>query len=494
MTPAAADDDPSRRDRLSTGVPGLDPVLDGGLLPGRSVLVRGPPGAGKTLFGLHFLNAGIERGEPGLFVNFGEPEAYLREDVEGFGFDLDDVEFVDLAPEPEAFTDEATYDLFVPSEVEGPSLASEISAAVERVDPDRAVIDPATQLRYLANDPHQFRTQVIALLRMLREAGATTVFTSQQSASAPDDDLQFMSDAVLNVTTGQTRSITVTKFRGSTFQGGEHTVRITDDGFRCAPILVPADHEREFTAEAISSGVGGLDAMLSGGIERGTVTMLTGPTGVGKTTTGVHFMKEAASRDELSVLYAFEESRETLLHRAAAIDVPVHEMLDRGTLRIVEIQPRQYDVNEFSQRVRRDVEEEGASVVMLDGVEGYRYTVRGAGPDPMEELSTLGRYLRNLGVTTIVVNEVHNVTGEFQATERGASYLADNIVFLRHIEYRGELRKVIGVLKKRTSDFEHRLRELEITGEGLVVGDPLPELRGILTGRPEWPREPGSDG
>jgi circadian clock protein KaiC len=104
----------------------------------------------------------------------------------------------------------------------------------------------------------------------------------------------------------------------------------------------------------------------------------------------------------------------------------------------------------------------------------------------MQDLVKIGRYLRNMGVTGIVTNEVHNITGEFRATDEGMSYLADNIVVLRHVEYMGSLRKVIGVLKMRTSEFENQLRELEITEHGLQVGESLPELRGILTGTPTW--------
>lgn len=487
MTSSPPDTSPAEAsERLSTGIAGVNRVLNGGLLPGRSTLVRGPPGAGKTLFGIHFLTAGVENGDSCLFINLGEPEEYLRDDVASFGFDLDSVEFLDLSPSEEQFADEATYDVFSAAEVEGPSLATEITDTIEEAEPDRVVIDPSTQLRYIATDAHQFRRQMLALLRLLRAQGATTVFTSQQTESVPDDDLQFLSDAVIHLDYSGDRTLQVSKFRGSDFQGGEHSLRITDDGLACAPQLVPEHHDREFSAETMSSGVPELDELLHGGIERGTVTFLSGPTGVGKTTTGLQFMKEAAGRGEHSVLYSFEEGTETLLHRAKAVNIPVDDMLERGTLHIDEIQPFDLTANEFGQRVRRDIENEGAEIVMIDGIGGYRKSLRGVSEDSIDEMAALGRYLRNMGVTTILVNEVHQITGEFQVTEAGISYLADNIVFLRHIEQRGELQKVIGVLKKRTSDYEKHLRQLKITEHGLKVGDPLGGLRGILTGTPEF--------
>lgn len=473
-------------DRLSTGIDGVDAVLDGGILPGRSILVRGPPGAGKTLFGLHYLTEGGAPDEKGLFINFGEPEEYLRRDATSFGFDLDAVEFVDFAPSGEDFTDEATYDVFDAAEVEGQSLAAEITNAVEDVQPDRVVIDPATQLRYMAPNDHQFRNQMIALLRLIREQGATTIFTSQQSSAAPDDDLQFLSDGVLHLGSGDDRTLRVTKFRGSDFQSGEHTVRITDDRMQCAPRLVPERHERAFSMETIPSGVPELDELVHGGLDRGTVTFLSGPTGVGKTTTGIQFLKEAAGRGEPTVLYTFEEQPETILHRAKSINIPIQAMIDRGTLTIEEVEANDRTANEFGQMIREDVENGEATVVMIDGFDGFRRSLRGMSDDGVEEIMTIGRYLKNMGVIAIVTNEVHNITGEFQVTEVGTSYVADTIIFLRHIEHRGELRKVIGVLKKRTSDFERRLRELEITQHGIKVGEPLTDLQGILTGTPTW--------
>jgi len=121
---------------------------------------------------------------------------------------------------------------------------------------------------------------------------------------------------------------------------------------------------------------------------------------------------------------------------------------------------------------------------MIDRIAGYRLTLRGEGM-MLQQMHALGRYLKNAGVTAIFVDETRNVTGEFQATMENISYLADNIVFLRHLEVHGEMRKAIGVLKKRTSDFERTIREFQITSHGLKVGEPMSGMRGILSGTPE---------
>lgn len=469
--------------RISTGVKGIDTILNGGLVPGRSTLVRGPPGAGKTLFGLHYLTAGISNDETSLFINMGEPEPYIREDAAAFGFNTDAIHFLDLTPEKEDFHAEETYDVFATSEVEGPPVAEATTDTIGEIQPDRVFIDPMTQLRYLVGDPYQFRKQVMALLRLLENT--SLVFTSQDTPAAPDDDLQFLADAVIDFQQdGQRRTLTVSKFRGSDSRSGDHSLRITDEGMVVAPQLSSDNHSREFTAETLSSGVPDLDSLLHGGLERGTVTLLSGPTGVGKTTTGLQFMKEGAGRGTNSILYSFEENQRTLLDRAEAVNIPIQKMIDQGTLQITEISPDKMSVDEFAQRVRRDVEDNEAEIVMIDAIDGYQTSLLGV--RGKQDITSLSRYLRNMGVTTIIANEVHRVTGEFQATEEKISQIADGIVFLRHIEQQGELRKVIGVLKKRTGDFEQTLRELQITEHGIRVGEPLPELRGILTGTPEW--------
>jgi len=357
----------------------------------------------------------------------------------------------------------------------------------ENVDPGRVFLDPVSLLRRLSSDDYQFRKNTAALIRYLTDRGATVLFSTQPSPDAPDDDLQFLADGTVELGhSPKGRTIAVPKFRGSGVRSGNHTLRITDDGMAVYPKLVPGDHRREFVNEQLSAGVPEIDELLGGGIERGTVTVISGPSGVGKTTTGTHFAARTAERGERSVLYTFEEDMATFRHRSEAIGIPVSEMVADGTLAVEPVEPTSVSPDEFADMVRTEVERRDAELVMIDGTAGYRLSLRGETDEMVRELHSLCRYLRNVGATVILLEAGDSVTGEFSASAENISYLADNILFLRYIEVDGEIRKAMGVLKKRASDFERTLREFEITGDGIVLGEPLRNLRGILTGTPEW--------
>jgi circadian clock protein KaiC len=474
--------------RVSTGIDGLDEVLNGGLIPNRSYMIRGPPGAGKTLLGLHFLVDGATEEGNALFVNLGEAAENIRRDAANLGFDLGDVELLDLSPSSEYFVEDQSYDVFPADEVEQGSLTEPIVEAVEDTDPDRVLVDPMTQFRYLSADDLEFRKQVLSFLRYLKSRDCTVLFTSQDTEAQPDDDLQFMSDGIVSLDRSErSRTVQVEKFRGSDFRGGTHAVDIGSSGMDVFPQLQPRERSVEFSSDQLSSGVSGVDDLLDGGLERGTVTLLTGPSGVGKTTTGAHFVKEVAKRGERSVIYMFEESETTFLHRCESVDIPVEKMTETERLGVEEVNARSYSAEEFAASVRSEVEERDTSLIMIDGIEGYQLALGGDGEDENEltrKLHSLNRYLQNEGVTVLLVSEVQSVTGEFEASKHDVSYLADNIVFLQYLEFEGEIRKAVGVLKKRAGDFERTLRQFEITEDGIEVGEPLTGLRGVLEGSP----------
>ena len=472
-------------ERILTGIAGLDEVLSGGLIAHQAYLIRGQPGSGKTTLGFHFLGEGVSQGETSLFISFSESESRLRRNANLIGIDTEQVEFLDLSPTADFFTEDQSYDIFSPAEVEKAPITQKIIEKIDSINPQRVFLDAIVNFRFLTKDSFQFRKQVQSFLRFIIDRNITLLFTSEGSDRHPDDDLQFMSDGVIDLQiTPDKRNIRVAKFRGSDFVGGYHELQLSDRGIAVFPRLIPQSFKRDIEMEVISSGIPEIDELLSGGIERGTTTIISGASGVGKSTFGMQFMKEAAGRGERSVLYAFEESKDTLLQRCLTVNIPVHAMIERGTLSVVKIEPLKYTPNQFAYLVRQEVEQNNAQIVMIDSTSGYKLSMQGE--DLIRQLHSLCQYLKNMGVTVILVNETHSVVGrEFSVTEVGLSYLADNLIFLRYLELDGELRKAIGVLKKRVSDFERTLREFKITKYGIKVGEPLTNLRGILSGIPE---------
>ncbi|MDS0284121.1 ATPase domain-containing protein [Haloarcula onubensis] len=475
-----------QRGRVSSGLAGLDEILQGGFIDERTYSIRGGSGTGKTILGYHFLTAGVEADETGLYFAFEETAKDITRNAESLGFELSDVEIVDMSPSATEFMEDGNYTVFGPSEVEGDQMVSRIGDAVGEHDPDRVFIDPLTLLRHLTPDEFQFKRTVASLMSYLKERGITTLFTTQRTSAGTDEDLQYLADGSIRLERFESgRRLEVEKFRGSGFRSGKHGLRIdAGRGLSVFPSLVPGDHGQRFDYETLSSDIDRLDELLGGGIERGSITLISGPSGVGKSTTGAAFASAAAHRGERSAAYLFEESRDSFVHRSEAVGFDVRDRAENGDFEIHPVEPLAVSADEFAHRVRTAVEERDIQFVMLDGTAGYRLALQDPESELRGELHALCRYLRNMGVTVLLTDEVTSVTGPFQASDSHVSYLADNVVFLRYIEVDGEIRKAIGVLKKRFGSFESTLRSFRIDGEGVHVGGALSDLRGVLTGTP----------
>lgn len=473
-------------EKVDSGTPGLDAVLHGGFLSGHTAIVTGGSGTGKTIIGLQFLAAA--NGDA-LYIGFEEREQALRQNADRLGIDLSAVAILDLSAKGERFFSDEAYTLFSSEEVEGEELLGQIASAIETHDIDRLVIDPLSELRSLLPDDFQFRRNITSLFNSLNDRGITTLCTAQPSDREAEADLQYLGNTTIEINRStDRRTLEVTKYRGSETAVGRHTFRIhSGRGGHVYPKLVPGDHHRETAREPLPTDVEELDELLNGGIERGSVTIISGPSGVGKTTTGTHFLQAAAKRGERALAFLFEELRSDYLYRSTQLGMDVEDLVDEGTFEVEEIEALTQSPDEFAYYVREAVEDRDVEFVMIDGIAGYRLGLRG--DDSQEQLTreihALCRYLKRMGVTVILVEEIGNVTGEFRATNSQTSYLADNLIFLQYLEVDGDIQKSIGVLKKRFGGFEQSLRELRIDTGGLHVGERLSGYRGLLTGSPE---------
>ena len=470
--------------RISSGIKELNDILNGGLIKQKSYLIKGGAGTGKSTLGYLFLKNGNENDENTMLITLGESAENVKSNSRQLGIDLEKTRFLDLSPGSQDFGKKINYSVFSPVEVEAEPIADQVLNAINEFKPNRVMIDSLTMLKYIYENQIQYKNMALSLIRYVCSSGATLLMVAETHRSADEDESEFWVDGVIQLTYSKDwRRIRVNKFRGSGFSEGYHAMKIDKGGVKVYPRLKPSDYGRKFISTPLSSGIAELDEMLHGGIEKGTVSMLTGPTGVGKTNLGIQFLKEAASRNERSVMYSFEESADVIIKRSKLIGVPVDEMIEAGKLEIISIEPFSYSPDEFTMRVRDDIESKGTKMVLIDSIGGYTLTVREE--NALERIHSLCIYMSNVGVTSFLISETSNITGEFVTTNLHASYLADNILFLRYLELDGSLKKSIGILKKRMSDFEKTIRQFSIQAEGISVGKPLNNLRGILSGLPE---------
>jgi circadian clock protein KaiC len=481
----------THEERLPTGVPGLDEVLNGGLFERRTYLLVGAAGTGKTIMGIQWLLEGTRRGERSLYLTLAETSEEIQRDVASFNWDMQSISLVDLAPTGDpAEVSSGEYHVFAPSEVEHVSVWQSIYQAVIDYKPRRVVIDSVTQLRYMSTDEYQFRRQILNLVAFLNRSGCTTLVAFEPTEHERETSVALACDGVLHLRLEISprqiiglRTLEVEKLRASGFLSGRHPFRIGQGGILIYPHRIEAVGSTRPGDIVLSSGIHELDTLLGGGLESATTTIVSGPTGAGKSTLAMSFLRQAVAQGKSAIFYSFEESVNSLVTRCRMVQMPIDDLIADGRLKIVSVNPMELYPDELLQLIREAVEVDGYSVVVLDSLRGYQLVMEEFG-SALAHIHNIVTYLNRMGVTTMVINEAQAITGNLMATEIGVSYLADNILLLRYAEHAGQLIKVISCLKKRAGPFQAELREFRISSAGLEVSDKLEHLRGVLTGVP----------
>lgn len=477
--------------KTASGIPGLDEILDGGVLPNHSYLIVGAAGTGKTIASTQWLLKGEKNGEKGLYVTLAEPQENIQRNVENFGWDLSELSFVDLNPVNRGKKNGVEeYNIFPPSEVERAPMWEGIYEAVTMHKPVRVVIDSLTQLRFLSTDDYQFRKQILSLVNFLSRTGCTSFLTYEPAELEQETSVGLAVDGILRLRMEVSRhrviglrSLQIEKLRGSDFMSGLHPFRITDQGMVLFPRRIEETGDIRPGQYQLSSGIAGLDDLLGGGIESGTTTIISGPIGAGKTTLGVKLLAESVRDGRRAVLFSFEESPVSIIARAESLGISLSEMLKGDMLRLVRVNPMELYPDEFLGIIRRAVEEHSVQTVMIDSLRGYDLSMEEFG-STVANVHNMVTYLNRMGVTTIAVNDVQHITGPLVATDIGVSHTFDNVILLRYAEYKGRVIKVITCLKKRHGPLQPALREYRITTGGLEVSDELTSLTNILSGAP----------
>jgi circadian clock protein KaiC len=481
--------EPNTRRLLSSGVPGLDDVLGGGLEPHRLYLVEGTPGAGKTTIALQFLLEGARQGESVLYVTLSETETELRGVAASHGWDLSAIRMREMLPTQDSLQPEEQYTMFHPSEVELSETTLRILSDVEALKPSRIVFDSLSELRLLSGSSLRYRRQILALKQFFAGRQCTVLLLDDMTATEHDLQVQSIAHAVLRLEQSHSdygsarRRLLVVKYRGQAFRGGYHDYKIQRGGLQVFPRLVAAEHSRDMVLTKLPSGIHALDALLGGGLEKGTSTLFVGAPGTGKSSVAVQFAIAAAERGENAAMFIFDESVNTLRTRCAGLGMRIDPYLDSGRIRIKQVDPAELSPGELVHEIRLAVTEHGASVIVIDSLNGYLNAM----PDErflIVQLHELLTYLGQSGVATLLVGAQHGLIGMQMQTPVDASYLADAVVLLRYFESEGEVRQAISVLKKRGGAHERSIRAFSMDSGGLNVGEPLRHFRGILTGVP----------
>ncbi|WP_028138009.1 ATPase domain-containing protein [Bradyrhizobium japonicum] len=476
--------------RISTGSEGLDDILGGGLDPNRMYLYEGRPGTGKTTIALQFLLRGARDGERVLYISLSETRRELELVAHRHGWSLQGVDIFELVPPETTLDPDRELTVFHPAEMELSETTGLIFKEVERLNPTRVVLDSLSELRLLAQNPLRYRRQVLALKHFFTNRNCTVVLLDDLSSSQDDLQLHSIAHGVVMLEQlaidygAERRRLRVIKMRGIRFRGGYHDFTISQGGLRIFPRLVAAEHHKTFPGNFVSSGNAELDQLLGGGLERGTNALLLGSAGVGKSSVALTYAIAAAERGEHAVFFAFDEGRGTVEARARTLGLPLEKYLNTGVIRFQQVDPAELSPGEFAATLRRSVEVDNARLVVIDSLNGYLNAM----PDErflILQMHELLSYLAQQGVLTILILAQHGLVGPME-TPLDISYLSDAVVMLRYFEFRGTVRRALSVVKKRSGNHEHSIREFRLGSRGIKLGPPLQEFSGIFSGNPHY--------
>lgn len=476
--------------KLQTGISSLDIIAKGGLPKNRTTLISGTAGSGKTVFAVQFIAAGIERGEPGVFVTFEESAANIRENMHSFGWDLAKWEaegklsFVDASPDPEIDSVESGgFDLG--------ALVARVQNAVEKVKATRVSVDSLGAVFSQFSDQSMVRGELFRIASALKGMGVTAVLTAERTDDhgpiARFGVEEFIADNVMilrNALEDETRrrTIEILKFRGCDHQKGEYPFTIIPNG---GVIVIPLSamqlSMRSSTAR-ISSGNAELDEMCGGGLFRDSVTLVSGATGTGKTLTMSQFLQGGAAAGEKCLLLAFEESRDQLVRNATGWGFDFDKMERDGMLRVVCDYPDVSGLEDWLVTIQAIINDFKPRRVALDSLSALENV--GTVKAFREFVIGLTSFIKHQEITGLFTSTTGSLMGGDSITESHISTLTDSIILLRYVEMFGEMKRGLTVLKMRGSAHDKAIREFTIGKGGMQMGRPFRNVTGILSGAP----------
>lgn len=469
--------------RLTTGVPGLDEVLGGGLPEYSLTLIAGAPGTGKTTFAQQTMFGLATVKRPAVhFTVLGEPLLkMLRYQQQFTFFDPEKVDrvvrFVNLSEIAMARNLDKVLDAIV--------------SEVERTSPGIVVVDSFRTVMRAASGEHNMASFLHRLALHLATWQATTFLVGEyESEDAANDPVFTVSDGIIWLhqsvdRNSIVRKLQVVKMRGLAPLPGLHTMRVTSDGIQVFPRILkrPAPSGRATRKRRLSMGVPELDKMLGGGIPSSGSVLVVGPAGSGKTALAMQFVAAGLSKKEPAVIAVFEEHPKEYLERAKALGPDLGQMVSAGLLEVIYLRPLDLSVDEALLEIQSAVARVKAQRLVVDSLAGFELALAPTfREDFRESLYRMVGSLTGSGVTVIMTAEVPNSFTDLNLSPNLVSFLSDNIILQRYVELEGHLTKVMTVVKMRGSEHSTELRAYEVGKHGLILGRALTDYTGIITG------------
>jgi circadian clock protein KaiC len=477
--------------KARTGVEGLDDILIGGLSPGHVYLLEGSPGTGKTTIALRFLLEGVKTGERGLYITLSETEEELRNGAASHGWSLaDGIQVFELVPPENLLDEEHQPSLLYSSDLELGETTKAIFEAIDQAQPVRIVLDSLSEIRLLAQSSLRYRRQILAMKHYFAKQGTTVLLLDDLTTDTNDKTVHSLAHGVIRLEElapsygAERRRVRVVKYRGQSFRGGFHDLIIAKGGVQVFPRLVAGEHKTRFARDVLTSGIAELDALLGGGVEKGSGTLLMGPAGAGKSLLALQFAISAVNRGEKAALFIFDEELGLLTDRAKLMGIDLDALCAAGNLFIEQVDAAELSPGEFTHKVRTSVDGNQVKTVVIDSLNGYQSAM------PEEQflvlhLHELLQYLNRQGASTFLTVAQHGLVGDMRSPV-DVTYLADTVILLRYFEAYGEVRRAVSIIKKRFGSHQSSIRELRVSNSGVTIGEPLNGFQGVLGGVPTF--------
>jgi circadian clock protein KaiC len=475
--------------KIRTSIEGFDDISHGGLPRGRTTLVSGTSGTGKTLFAMQFLYNGIVQfDEHAVFVTFEESPTDIIQNALSFGWNLQTLIdegklfILDASPDPEGQDIAGDFDLS--------ALIERIQYAIRKYKAKRVAIDSVTAIFQQYDAAGVVRREIFRLTARLKLIGVTTVMTTERIEEygpvARFGVEEFVSDNVVivrNVLDGERRrrTLEILKLRGTSHMKGEYPFTITAEGINIFPLGAMRLTQRSSNVR-VSSGVTTLDEMCGGGFFKDSIILVTGATGTGKTLLVSKFIENACSNGDRAILFAYEESRAQLSRNASSWGIDFEEMESKGLLKILCAYPESAGLEDHLQMIKSEIAEFKPSRISIDSLSAL---ARGVSNNAFRQfvIGVTG-FAKQEEITGFFTNTTDHFLGSHSITESHISTITDTILMLQYVEIRGEMSRAINVFKMRGSWHDKGIREYSINAQGPEIKDSFRNFEGIISGTP----------